>query len=345
MLLWFYHSMACQGLVSETYQKFAGWAPDGNIQHLYSRHSGAQGVAEKDSAGFKTILPLWAIKPLYIWTTYIVHKIAVEDVVHATTVVSTISTGIIIFLLGWWLLRHVPGFPGLAIATIIAVVGGLPNLAGLARPDGLSALLVFTCLYALIEHRNLWFTCVLAALAVLARPDNILLAGLLGVYLALFTPGSSKYWSRVAGMALLIAATSIYILVQHLYGGYGWSKTFYIAFVEPMSAELLSKRLVVTPYMYLERLYWSLNDSISTLPFITWITINVCGVVFSYFSIRRNNFHAHILMILVSYNLIHWLVFPSFELRFFIASYLVMLCTILLTAQCIFRRTGLDSAA
>lgn len=313
-----------ENLHSETYRRLQASLPSESYNAFVSGTSRRKEVSI-NPLELKAILPFWTIKPLYLWSTYGIVKFGVE-VVQATTVVSTLSTMILSLLLGAWILRHFTNYMGLAVASAVAIASGLPHLLGLARPDGLSTLLIFSCIFILTEYKYSWLASLFAVVAVAARPDNIVIASMICLYISIATPGASMKRDRIIGTLSLISAILVYIIIQHASGAYGWKTTFYVSFIEPSSLALLQQDLTITPFVYIKVLYWSVLESVATLPFMLFVLFNTIAVIVAHNSFGRDQLRSHILLMLVMANIVHWFAFPSFELRFFVASYLAIAC-------------------
>jgi hypothetical protein len=312
----------------QTYHALQDSLSDADYQHLVSGTPLRQEVSSNARA-FEVLLPFFAAKPLYLWATYAIAKLGVE-VVQATTVASTLSAVLLYVVVSVWMLRHFKNYAGLALALVIAFAGGLLYLLGLARPDGISALLMFSSVFLLTEYRATRLAAAGAALAILARPDNIVMSVLIGLYIAAATPGVSARQDRIAGALSVAASVLAYLTVQRITGAYGWETTFSFSFTPPASLALFPEDASVTLPTYLSVLYRTLRGSLATLAFWRFALFGAIAALAIYRSAHRHPLAGHMLIMLTVANIVHWLAFPDFMPRFFVASYLAIGCIVLI---------------
>jgi hypothetical protein len=206
----------------------------------------------------------------------------------------------------------------------------LHYLLGLARPDGISALLMCSCLFVLTEYRATRVAAVLSVTAILARPDNVVMSVLMGLYIAVATPGASARRDRITGVLCVTVSVLTYLIVQRITGAYGWETTFSFSFNPPATLALFPQGASVTLPVYLSALYGTLRGSLATLAFIRFVVFGAIAALAIRASIRRDPLRSHVLVMLTTANIVHWLAFPDFMPRFFVAAYLAIGCVVLM---------------
>ena len=205
----------------------------------------------EDDVYFDANLPLYRVKPLYVFLCSLVARLTGSDV-GATYAVSSLATAAAV-LLSWAILRRIGAPTGswqLALPLSWAVAGGL-SLAQLSTPDALAAFLTLLLVWiALAESWTAWRAACLVLVIVLdvaARTDMVLFVASLCVCEAVFRP----HHRRVAVIAGAAALAS-YLTINRLVGSYGYVAVLNFAFVD--RDRLLVPDLVPHVFGYLRAL-------------------------------------------------------------------------------------------
>jgi len=174
----------------------------------------------RDDGFFQVNLPLYTIRPFYIFLCSVVGLLVGNDVA-ATYIVSAVAASLALLLS--YAIACIAGLAGnwrLAVPLTWITAGGL-NLAGLSTPDALETLL--TMLFVLISITGPWkggrAICLIlvAALMVATRTDALLLVVSLAVLEWLLRPRH-----RLVSALVFLVALSTYLTVQTLSGNWGY---------------------------------------------------------------------------------------------------------------------------
>ena len=153
------------------------------FEHLTGNEPGAaadQNESRRERAinpyRFAEFLPLFAIRPLYNQTLWVVSKLGV-GLVRAGVLISTVSYFLLGLLLYLWIRPYIPPVQGVVVG-LLALIS--PNLAIVGREttsDALASLVAFTSLYLIFEKRRLPLGMLALLLSIYFRTDFIVLAG------------------------------------------------------------------------------------------------------------------------------------------------------------------------
>jgi hypothetical protein len=208
-----------------------------------------QQVAAYPDADFAQFTRFYTIKPLYCALATALHRWLR---VGAFTGLRMLSAGsfLLIGAVAWaWLREHLP--PALApVAAAWLMASG--NVLGLGKdllPDALSTALQLLALYLLL-YRSAWLGVVVMALALLARPENILLIGCLGVAWVWRTHTQARQrWVLLGGLALGCAAVSF--ALGRATGELPWAVLFRRSFLEFISpAQFAGTHITLRQYAH-----------------------------------------------------------------------------------------------
>jgi len=174
----------------------------------------------RDDGFFQVNLPLYTIRPFYIFLCSVIGLLVGNDVA-ATYIVSAVAASLALLLS--YAIACIAGLAGnwrLAVPLTWITAGGL-NLAGLSTPDALETLL--TMLFVLISITGPWkggrAVCLIlfGALMVATRTDALLLVVSLAVLEWLLKPRH-----RLVSALVFLMALSSYLTVETLSGNWGY---------------------------------------------------------------------------------------------------------------------------
>ena len=264
-------------------------------------------------------LPLFAIKPLYVFAAYGFYKLGLSPV-DSLVWVSVLSTILLAIGLTAWSYRYLPGLAASVTAVGLLVVTGTLFMGNIARPAVLSGLLLAACAYFIWAKPSNRWALVIAIASILARPENLLFTLLIAVYLRWFADPMMRIGNPTMLLAV-VAASGLYWLVGQHYGAYGWKLTFYYAFVDKLPYPE-GREIVLTLSDYLRRLWWSILEEGISLQLGVFF-MYVAGA--AYLALRSQTtsvrywFAGCVLLCMA-----HFLVYPSFNIRFFVPYYLLI---------------------
>lgn len=178
-----------------------------------------------DAEAFDRQLPFYAVKPLYIASSYLFYKAGI-DLPQATLFPCFISYLLIGLLLFHWLSFYLRPIATFMVALLIMISSPLLEVAKISSPDCVSALFLFGAFYFIIEKPSLGAALIMMTLSIFARPDNILACFIL---LGAIT-FSGKWHKKIPVKKFLLMASFLafcYILIGLIAKSYGWSVFFY----------------------------------------------------------------------------------------------------------------------
>lgn len=177
-------------------------------------------------------LSYYQIRPLYVTPIYLLTKVGIGPV-RAAHVVAGIAVAIGMVVLYFVCSAILP--PALVLlAGLLSVIVGIPFLARLASPDGLSFCMLMILTFFIVRGR---WTALLVAMpvAIAVRTDLVLFTFPLYLLLA-FKRDTHK---RSLGISFA-ASVMTYVAVNAIWSNPGWATTFYHSFIErqlhPVSA-------------------------------------------------------------------------------------------------------------
>src|ERR1700722_2743454 len=280
-----------------------------------------------DSVHFVQQLPFYSIKPLYCIAAAAVHRVGFS--LPGPLLLISLFSFICYALLAWvWLRKYIREpwctiFSGLLILT-----PPLFQLGRIGTPDALELLLLVSGLYLVLEHSKAAAGCTLFLVAIWVRPDAIVFAGLLFCVLFFLQIVDVTEWVTFCALALIS-----YGLIQVCARPYPWGVLFQNSFVGLLPSP--GNAVVhITPRVYastMARNAWALvkGFSITLMFFIGLIGIRLHG--------RRA--YRLITATVPTAAIIHFLLYPSTEIRFYaLPTFFVPLSLLLACSAYLFKR-------
>ena len=139
---------------------------------------------------FNRILPLYAVKPCYIWLSYAFYK-AGFSLPLATVIPSVIAYLLIGLLVFHWLNRHHQLLLSFAGTLLIMYSSVMVNVANLSTPDCVSAFFLLAAFYFILERPSVLLSFLFLTGSVFVRLDNIILSILILTFLFF-----SRLWEK-----------------------------------------------------------------------------------------------------------------------------------------------------
>jgi hypothetical protein len=297
-----------------TYEAIMREAPPMVVPHILGNDSTTNEAAVRrnkyaDPYHFAQFLPYFSVKPLYIESLYLTHKMGV-GLVRSIAVVSALSFLGLAALIYLWLLR-IGG--SVWIGCLILFIPEVLGLGQETGPDGLSLLLLVGALFGLF-HARPSFGIALLMLSIWVRPDNAILAALVLAYLTL--RGTVRSW-----MALILIGISLMtpVVVAHFGGGYGWkalySHTF--KFTEMSPGEFLPTFTLADYFRALLSGTKGILKGNSILYILLWI------IGYKLVPKMRS-----VLVLCALFAISKFLIYPNFEWRYYAVLYLMTAITV-----------------
>jgi hypothetical protein len=186
-----------------------------------------------DPAEFTLQLPYYVVKPLYTRMAYLFYKAGVP-LTRATVLPSLLAYFLLCLLIFHWLKQYLALWVAGLLGFLLAVWGPLLAASGLSTPDCLSALLLVSAVYCLVERRSLWLVYLFLLLSVFARIDNILPCFFILTLLVL-TRKPEQRLSFKNYILMVSGAVLGYLYVCLDVKEFGWHFTFYPTFFRHMN--------------------------------------------------------------------------------------------------------------
>lgn len=259
-------------------------------------------------------------------------QISPVDAIYAVSLLSTLAA--LWIYLSLFIGRANPW--GIAVAVWILAAVGFYDLARFASPDALAFLAVALLNRGMLVNPRkalAW-----APLLVLIRTDLLILNGIYALYYWRFTPSR---W--LLGGSLLVSA-ALYWLVNHFWGGYGWLKTVFFTFGNPVPFP--SRMSMDFSAMQFVQLWWT-QFTTAIITDDRFVTIWVLVVVYAVARWKGGPVEDErlqkmdmLLWLGVVYIVVHILLFPASWERFFMAQYSWIILSSVLALSLALRRNN-----
>jgi|GEM_PF-555856 len=287
-------------------------------------------AAARDPQAFAEQLPFYAVKPIY--PAAIAAGVRVIDTVSGwfnqpsdigPIVVSVLiakfcwmGLGVAFFLL--MRLRFSNAWAALATTGAMALPM-VHNLGSYSTPDALSGLFILTAfVLALRDPSRLWTiaSAGVALLAVAARPDNVILLGMLLTWF-LWNSRIRFRWAVVVGGVGVLW----YLTITQLSDNYGWSVLMYHSFYDYV--EYPSQLDVTFTPLELAQLYLSMLPTSQV--FFKYLGFGLVVAALRFSQRGSGDRLLQALLVMLWFMLTHWLIFPDQKDRLLVAAYLFIL--------------------
>jgi hypothetical protein len=257
-------------------------------------------------ARFGEFLPLFAIRPLYNQTLWVVSKTGL-GLVRAGVVISVGSyflVGVLVFV---WLREYIE--PGFAFVVSIGLMM-CPPMTILGRDttsDALATLIAFLAMYLIFEKRRLAAGMALLLASIYFRTDFVVLAG--PAILACWLERRIEWWK--AGVLAFVAVASV-LCINHFAGDYGIRMLYYRNFVGvPIAPGEMTVRFSFRDYLRALRAGLTLVSESFFLPFLV---LGLIGAV-----VKRMRV---LFAVTLAYVILHFVVLPNWQERWVAIFYL-----------------------
>jgi hypothetical protein len=266
------------------------------------------------------------VKPLYTGLVYLGYKARIP-LIQATLVPSFITYLLIGLLLFYWLSIYLRPSITFLISLLIMISSPMIEVAKLATPDCLSAFLLLSAFYFVLEKPSLLLAALLMALSIFARLDNII-ACLITFGIVYF----SKKWDQkisFKNFSLIISLfIGCYLLIGLIAYRYGWSIFYYNDFAGHLHQSYGSNE-DFSLKSYLRLMYEHVLSGINR----SYLTVFLVLLFFNFMEpkqVKKLSFDKLFLLFILVILLIRLILYPDVSDRFYIPFYLV---TTILTAK------------
>jgi hypothetical protein len=275
---------------------------------------------KSDPGAFAEQLPLYQVRFMYIGLVFGLFTLGVP-IVLATYAISGVSVCIGLWLLGWMAKGRLQTSATLALS-LLALVFGAITIGKLSTPDGLAFLGYMLCILLFINNR--WESMPVAVLLIGLRMDLVLF-GAPFLLFCIFTNRFRRLWS----IAAFVALCGLYMWIKWHYGYPGWSTMFRFAIGEWVPHPLTSPASV-TISQYVKALLIGIWSGANKPAFLVFVIIAAWGAGLVVKRVRRESSAGSflrspvvaVLGLSILYVVVHFLLFPELQERFFLGSYL-----------------------
>jgi hypothetical protein len=289
-----------------------------------SQNESRQGRAA-DAYRYAEFLPLFAIRPLYNQTLWLVSKTGIGLVKSGflISVGSYFLLGILVFL---WVGNHIKPIFAVAVSILLMISPPLANMGRDPTPDALATLIAFGALYLIFEKQRFAPGVALLLASIFFRTDFVVLAGptILACWL-------QKRIDIFKAAALSLVALASVLCINHFAGDYGIRMLYYRAFVAtPVAPAEMVPRFSFRDYISAFRAGITL---ISNSFFVPFLLLGTLGAISRQMRV--------LFAVAVAYAGLHFLILPSWEERYYAVFYLSMGVCAAVAAEAIERRAAI----
>ena len=253
-------------------------------------------------------LPLFAIRPLYNQTLYLVSKTGI-GLVRSGVLISVSSFFLLGALLFLWIRPYAPSLLALAASLITMMSPPLTDLGRDTTSDALATLIAFASLYFIFEKRRLVPGMILLLASIFFRTDFIVLAG--PVLLLCWIEHRLPLWQAAVLSALAVASV---LCINHFAGDYGIKMLYYRNFVSsPIAPAEMTVHFSARDYLAAFRSGIPKIMSSFFLPFLLLGALSL-----------RSKRNLPLLVATLAYVVLHFLILPNWQERWVGIFYLGM---------------------
>jgi hypothetical protein len=300
---------------AHVYSELRKSLPQNARENLLGNQPGAppdQNLSRRERATnpqrFAEFLPLFAIRPLYNQTLWLISKTGI-GLVRAGILISVASyfgLGLLLFV---WIREYASPVVGAAFSVLLMISPPLVDLGRETTADSLATLVAFTAIFLIIEKTRLLPGFIFLLASIYFRTDFVVLAGL--TLLACWWKGTLDIWK--ASILAAVAAGSV-LVVNHFSGDYGFKMLYYRNFISvPFAPAEMVPAFSLRDYVAAFRSGVTLMMGSFFLPFLA---LGVIGLTTKH---TRTLF-----AVTSSYLLLHFAILPNWQDRWFGLFYLAM---------------------
>jgi hypothetical protein len=214
-----------------TYAAAKAELPRGVYRDLVDPSSAIRAGRAADHAAFTEHIAFYRARVVATLAISLMHRLG-APLAQATwwlSVAAFVLTGILMLV---WLGGRAPPWAAWIGATLLLHAPPLVMTATLTTADGLATFLLCTALYLVLERGALRSGAVVATLAIMTRPDTVVLVALFVATLFLLERGRPDRFPPRTLALWLAASVLAYLGVQAHAGEYGWWPVFHISFLQ-----------------------------------------------------------------------------------------------------------------
>ena len=257
---------------------------------------------------YAEFLPLFAIRPLYNQTLWLVSKTGL-GLVQSGILISVVSYFLLGALVFLWVGRYTSRIFTFSISLLLMISPPLTMLGRDPTADALATLIAFAALYLIFEKRRLAPGVTLLLASIYFRTDFVVLA--VPTILACWLEHRVDLWKASVLASLAVASV---LCINHFAGDYGIGMLYYRNFVGvPVAPAEMTAGLSLREYVAALRSGITLMAESFFLPFLL---LGVIGVAAKQMRV--------LFAVTLAYASLHFLVLPNWQERWFGVFYLSM---------------------
>jgi len=286
----------------------------------------------RDPISFNQQLPFYRFRVTYTLLLYLFQNLGLP-IVRAQRLVGVLAFVMYSLIVYRWLAPHFPRRAIMAIVWAIATcfVSDSISVARTLTPDMLATSILLAAYYLLLERRAIVPGLFLLFVAIATRTDYVLYAIMALLITLRF---ESKTRARNLCIAGVVGALALYAFLNLVFDHYPWSTLIWHTFYEPLPRPADTPiALSVARYAHL------LAHGFDVLGLIRLLALITCTLAtllppktpaHKTSTISSNRYRAIAVIMLVGIA-IHYLLFPGFWTRFFVANFTVTLICLAIT--------------
>lgn len=247
----------------------------------------------KDPEIFKENIDFYKTKPLYTGLIFVLHKMgfSIFRVIHVPSLVAGFFLLLIMYA---WLCSYVHPAMAIILTAGCTLLKNLSDVQNSVTPDAMSAVFILFSLFIMATGKNSKWLLPSLLLAVLTRIDNFIFSGIAYYYSVV---KAARKRLVVSLIIVMLVIGSVFIIPYLAGAQIGWFKKF-----------LFLKSHV--------QYYWHCMDVLRALKEPRYILFILAGLYLLFFSDKKIRPVINTIVLSV---IIHMILFPSLQERFFIA--------------------------
>jgi hypothetical protein len=263
----------------------------------------------RDPYRFAEFLPFYAIRPLYNRVLWLVSKTGL-GLVRSTAFLSAAAYFFLAWLLLAWMQRYAALPFAVAMASLVMISPPLMILGRETTADALATLVAFSALYLMFEKESLLAGLIVLLASLYFRTDFVVLAG--PALFVCWIEKRLKFWHAAVLAAVALASV---LSINYFAGDYGIKMLYYRNFIgTPLAPGEMAARFSLGDYRSAFRAGVMLAAGSFFLPFLLAGVSGLLGPA----RVRA------VFAVTSAYSLLHFLVLPNWEERWFCVFYLAM---------------------
>lgn len=277
----------------------------------------------ENSNEFYRQMPFYTVKPLYTRFIYLIYKTGVP-LIQATVLPSLIGYLLIGILLIRWIKRYLK-FPYAILFCLLTMLSApMWDIARSSTPDCLSAFLVLSAMYFVLEIKSMTLTFIFLFFSILCRLDNVIPAVMIISLLAFSNKWEYKLSvKKYSMMLLLISITYLFITLSTRH--FGWNILYYPTFLKSLNLSYTFQ----PQFHFSDYIALGISQIMTGLFFSHFLLFMVLALLSftgkSTPTLRTLDFEQLFLCTVIAIMFIRFVLQPVSSDRFYIAYYLVIL--------------------